>query len=438
MGKGLNELVVIVNKKIILKTQKRNMTSDHFKNHTVFEKLEQLKQTFSKEENKSKIDNDSFLFFDAAYQHIIDRLKISIPILVQEAELTSLANETNAATTEINNFIGNSNIGHIHNAINNLNTALSRVRTFPFPIKTGDFDFSRTVSTFQTTIETSYRELEIVNYKLKEDLKQTQTELDIRNIQIATIQQQLSAKESEIQNVLAQYITEFEAIKTNLNNLFEAEKKKNNDNIEADRKQFKEQFEIESEENKKSFEYQKTLIETTSNDIIKNLNSKLDEAKKIVNIVGNVGATGNFQNIANHHRKIANTFRWIALSFMVLMSALLIWSIVELTRGDFDLSKSIVRILAASILTYPAIYTSRESTKHRKLETHNRNLELELASIGPFIELLPEDKKQTIKEELVKRYFGNNILNTEEKEEEGVSIEVLQNISKIFLQFIKK
>jgi len=54
------------------------------------------------------------------------------------------------------------------------------------------------------------------------------------------------------------------------------------------------------------------------------------------------------------------------------------------------------------------------------------DLELELASIGPFIELLPEDKKESIKKELVKKYFGNQIQSSESKEEDDVSINALE------------
>lgn len=98
-----------------------------------------------------------------------------------------------------------------------------------------------------------------------------------------------------------------------------------------------------------------------------------------------------------------------------------------------------VRILAAAVLTYPAIYASRESSKHRALETYNRNLELELASIGPFIEMLDEDKKQKIKEELVTKYFGNqkDQMNVKEGDDE-VSLNALDKIVKIITPFLKK
>lgn len=415
------------------------MTPDNFTNHIVFEKLEQLKQALFAENAKEKIGVENFSFFEAVYLFISDRLRLTIPILVQEAELTNLASEIEAGTVQINSFLGNNNAGHLPNAVNNFNTALNRIKNLPLPLNKGDFDFSKVVASFQKTVENAYKNLESLNRKLQDDLKVTQDDLAAKNAQITTLQQQLTTKETEIQNVLSSYNTEFESIKSSNSSSFEIEKKKIIDSVESDRKNFKEQFEAEKESNKKTFEEQRLQLENQSSKVIEDLNSKLSEANKIVNIVSNVGVTGNYQNIANQHKQSANFFRWVALGFMVVMSGLLIWSIIELSRGQFDLYKSLVRILAAAVLTYPAVYASRESNKHRKLETQNRNLELELASIGPFIELLPEDKKQKIKEELVNKYFGNtNVISETKAEDEDISINGLEKLLKAILPFIKK
>nr|WP_294901295.1 hypothetical protein [uncultured Pedobacter sp.] len=414
------------------------MQPENFINHTVFEKLEQLKQALSTENAKEKVGIENFSFFETVYLFINDRLKLTIPILIQEAELTALASEIEAGTVQINSFLGNNNVGHITNAINNYSSALNRVRNFPMPFSKGDFDFSKVIATFQKTLEEAYKTIEADNKKLQEYLKKIQEDLLQKNTQISTLEQVLTTKEVEIQNVLNNYNTEFENIKANNSNTFEAENKKIKDSIEADRKIFKELIDTDKDSYKKEYEKQKLELETQTAEIIKSLQFKLEEAKNIVSIVGNVGVTGNYQKIAEQHKISANIFRRIALGFMVLMSGLLIYSIIELGNADFNLYKSLVRILAASVLTYPAIYASRESTKHRNLETQNRILELELASIGPFIELLPEAKKEAIKEELVKKYFGQQAsIASERKDEDDVSVNGLEKILKTILPFIK-
>jgi hypothetical protein len=416
------------------------MKPDAYKTHLVFERLEQLRQSLSSESLSEKIGIENFSFLETVFFYIKDKLNLTNSILVQEAELTNLASEIEAGTNQINTFIGNNNIGHITNAINNLNSAITRTRNLPIPISKNDFDFSKSVAHFQQTVQSAYEGLQSLNNKLKVDLEAAQNNLVTKQQKIEALEKQLADKQTEIQNVLIKYNSDFEILKTNANTTIEAERKKFSDNFEVDRKAFKELIDTDKETFKKAYETQKKAFDTESDAIIERLEQKLAEANKIVNIVGNVGVTGNYQKIANQHKLSANFFRWIALGFMVVMSGMLIYSIIELSNTDFNLYKSLVRILAAAVLTYPAVYAARESSRHRNLETQNRNLELELASIGPFIELLPEDKKQKIKETLVEKYFGKNSNLDSDRKEDGddVSINGLEKILKTILPYIKK
>lgn len=57
----------------------------------------------------------------------------------------------------------------------------------------------------------------------------------------------------------------------------------------------------------------------------------------------------------------------------------------------------------------PALYTARESARHRTNADRARQRELELTTLGPFIELLPNDKKAEIRDRLTDRYFGGEV-----------------------------
>jgi len=414
------------------------MNSTNFINHPIFEKLDQLREALDGE-IQEKVGLEDYNFLTTFHQYITDKLKLTVPNLIQETELSSLASEIESGTIQLNSFLGNENVGHKTNAINNFNTALSRVRNLPFPLSNESFDFSKTAASYESTLSEAYKRLDGINKELQLKLENTQQDLIDKDSKISEIEKKLADKEIEIRDVLTSYNNEFESIKKRNITSFEAEKKRFNEEIASDRKLHKEQFDIDKETNDKIFNDQKDELKKVSDNVINSLNNKLEEANKIVNIVGNVGVTGNYQNIANKHGQNANFFRWVALAFMVVMSILLIFSIVELGNAEFNLYKSLVRILAAAVLSYPAVYAAKESTKHRVLETKNRNLELELASIGPFIELLSEDKKQKIKEELVEKYFGNNNTKSDEKNDnEEVSINALEKIIKVILPFIKK
>ncbi len=148
-----------------------------------------------------------------------------------------------------------------------------------------------------------------INKKLQEDVKSLKDNLTAKNAQITALEQQIANKEIEISNFLNNYTTEFENLKTNSHNTLEEEKKKFNESIESDRKSFGEQFDEDQNAFQKAFEDQSKNFENKSTEVIDKLNSKLAEANKIVNIVGNVGVTGNYQKIANQHKESANFFR---------------------------------------------------------------------------------------------------------------------------------
>jgi hypothetical protein len=110
------------------------MSPDNFKNHQVFEKLSQINSRLHDQEAIEKINIENISFFQSSFKYISDRLKTTIPILVQESELNSLSSEIDSAIQQINSFLGNNNIGHINNAVNNFNSALNRIRNFPLPL----------------------------------------------------------------------------------------------------------------------------------------------------------------------------------------------------------------------------------------------------------------------------------------------------------------
>lgn len=403
------------------------MTVENFKSHTLFEKLDQLGQRLNDEEVSEKIDLENMSFYQSAYKYISDRIKLTIPLLVQEAEMNALSSELDQGLQQINSFIGNNNIGHLTNATNNINSSLTRIRNFPLPYAKNDFNFSKAIADFQDSVSKKYELVEAENNELTNSIETFKLDLENKESEIERLFKLLEEKETEISNLNSNFQVEFDNIKTKNNEVFEGDRSKFRSEIETD----KEAFRTEIQDIKEG-------IDTDTSKLIDDLNDKLSEAKKIVSIIGNVGITGNYKIIANEHKSAANFWRWIAIGFMTLLSGLLVWTIIDLAEQGFDWTKSLIRILGAAALSYPATYAAKESSKHRKLETINRTSELELASINPFIESLDDTKKQEIKVKLVEKYFGNSRSEIETSEKEEVSISGFEKIIKTILPLIKK
>ncbi|WP_445749855.1 hypothetical protein [Polaribacter sp.] len=395
------------------------MTSENFEKHNIFDRLNSFEEILSNEDVKEKIDLEKLSFFQTVFSYINQRVKLTIPDLVQPAELDALSEELNAGISQINSFLGNNNVGHLNNATNNLNAAINRIKNFPIPVAKTDFNFSRKIADFEKIAKSKYKSLEKEKDELKSEIENFKTDLSNKETEIQRLLKLIEGKESEIQNLNSTF-------QTNFNNI----KSEHNQNFENDKKTYRSEIDKAKELYRKEIDELKNSIDTDTTSIITQLNTKLTEAKKLVNLIGNVGVTGNYQNIANSHKDSANFWRVMAIVFMSVFSGLIVWTIIDLSADGFVWTKSLIRLVAAAALSYPATYAARESSKHRKLETINRNAELELASINPFIEGLTDDKKQIIKEKLVEKYFGNNKNNDflDTKEAEGLSIPAFEKI----------
>lgn len=395
------------------------MTSENFENHNIFDRLNSLEEILGNDDVKDKIDLEKLSFFQTVFSYVNQRVKLTIPDLVQQTELDALSNELNAGITQVNSYIGNNNVGHLNNATNNFNAAINRIKNFPIPVAKADFNFSRKIADFEKTAKSKYNALEKQKEKLENSISEFEKDLENKESEIQRLLKLLENKETEIQNLTSTFRTDFDNIKSSHNQSFQNDKTTFRNEIDTAKETFREEI-----------EELKEGIDTDTSDLVTKLEIKLEEAEKLVNIIGNVGVTGNYQNIANSHKSSADFWRVMAIIFMSIFSLLLVWTIIDLSSEGFDWVKSAIRLVAAAALSYPATYAARESSKHRKLETLNRNAELELASINPFIENLSDDKKQIIKEKLAEKYFGNskNKDFLDEKEAEGLSIPAIERL----------
>lgn len=386
------------------------MNTENFEKHILFDKLQQFEQIITDEVSIEKISLDKLTFFQSVFDYVSQRIKLTIPDLVQETQMNTLAKELEAGVVQINSFIGNNNAGHLTNASNNFNTVLIHIRNLPIPLSKTDFNFSKKIANFETTVKKKYGSLEKEKENLLKEISDLKKDIENKDVEVKRLFKLFSSKETQIESLNTNFQSSFTSIQT-----------KHNQSFENDKKTFRTEIDTAKTVFRKEIDNLKENIDTDTSELVSKLDAKLEEAKKIVNVIGNVGVTGNYQIIANEHKSSADFWRWVAIGFMAILSGLLILTLFDLSSSAFVWTKSLLRIIAAAALSYPATYAAKESSKHRKLENLNRTAELELASVDAFIEMLDDNKKQAIKEKLVEKYFGNNksdILNNDEKNEE--------------------
>src|SRR5690606_41625178 len=105
--------------------------------------------------------------------------------------------------------------------------------------------------------------------------------------------------------------------------------------FQNDKTTFRNEIDTAKEEFREEIEELKEGIDTDTSDLVSKLETKLQEAERLVNIIGNVGVTGNYQNIANSHKSSADYWRVMAVIFMSIFSLLLVWTYLYLSSDMF-------------------------------------------------------------------------------------------------------
>lgn len=393
------------------------MTPESFEGHVLFQRLNSIEEILSTEDSKISIEKLSF--FQTTFSFINQRINLALPELIQLAEMDGLSSELNAGITYINNFIETENESHLNNAINHFNAAISKSKNIPIPVNDDSFDFSRKIANFENVVANKYKNLKEEKDELKNEIDKLKNELVSYQNNIQELIERIKGKSEEIENLSFRFQSKFDDVKTQHDQQFSTALKSYSAEINNSKEQFRKEFD--------------ELKDNTNNEslgLVNSLETKHDEAKALVGLIANVGITGNYQNIANDHKKDADRWRWVAIAFMAAFSIILLVTIWNLNVDSLAWQQALVRIIAAISLSYPATYAARESSKHRKLETINRNAELELASINPFIEDLEIETKQRIKGELVEKYFGNhnNFEHSDTKDLKDLSVDNLEKI----------
>ncbi|WP_426747250.1 hypothetical protein VZQ01_06790 [Myxococcus faecalis] len=142
--------------------------------------------------------------------------------------------------------------------------------------------------------------------------------------------------------------------------------------------------------------------------VLKAIEEKHEEAKKLVGIIGSAGFASGYQKTANQAQRAKWLWQGFAVLSMLGVVSIAVKNYVFSEGGDFSWELLAGRAFASATLGVLAAYAARQGDKAQELERRNRRLELELASIGPFLASLSQEKQEEIRVVLAKRTFGRD------------------------------
>ena len=141
---------------------------------------------------------------------------------------------------------------------------------------------------------------------------------------------------------------------------------------------------------------------------LEKMTEHLERASEILGIVAASGVSGHYKETAERDFRSANIYRRWAFVFFVIMAGVITYVVTTIRSEGFRWEMGLFRVGVGMALLIPAYYCAKESTKHREAEKRNRRLQIELATLEPYLEKIgdPMEMKAIIKEKANSYFMG--------------------------------
>lgn len=123
------------------------------------------------------------------------------------------------------------------------------------------------------------------------------------------------------------------------------------------------------------------------------------------------GMAAGYNKIANQEKKSKIIWQIITVVSMLSIIGYGIYFTnqfkpVDQVFSDINWGSFFARIFVMSAIGALSTYSSKQAKRHSDMERYNRKMELELASIDPYLAVMPNDITIKIKEELAPTFFA--------------------------------
>lgn len=360
------------------------------------------------------------IFYLAA--RAVSKVKKKLSLSVNLNALTNLNNSAEAIIQELNNYIANRNPGHIAGAFNQAEQGFQIYLFQAFPVETneGVAEGDAIIETLRKTSQSAIDELKSERDKIRSDISTLSDSVSANLNAIAALKSDIDGHQALSQGELT-------AIKSAYDTLAQ---------------KFDTDFQTKATDWETASTEEIDRIGKATDELVEKISEKEKEARSLVQSVGEVLITGTYQKTAADESALANTFRWITIALFTTGIAIVLSNYVVHLITVFNGTNYVetpwtilTRFLTALVISLPAFYTARESARHRTNADRARQRELELSTLGPFIELLPVETKTVIRDRLTDRYFGNTV--DAHKVESPIDVETLGKIAEAMSKVVK-
>jgi len=359
-------------------------------------------------------------------KQIYDIVKLKLrnvePSLVPSKYFDSFVKIVNDQINYLNTFNSTRNVSYINNSNDQADELLRQVMLFYSPISVDDIDkVHDAVIRFRQSTGQLLR-------NIKDEKKSLELEINELSKNVSKVEGEIKSQKNIIDNTITNFQKNFSDSETNrsnqftsklelFNSKFEVTESKRKEEFEAAFSSLMEKFQVDTSEalirmekqiseSRESLKTYDNHMQDVINKYFEDLEKYKEQAQNIVHVIGNTGMVGGYQKVANEEKRI--TIIWNIATVIAMCSLIGFAVFAYLSTFDKDASWIMYggRAFVAVACGILAAYAAQQANKHNEVERYNRRMELELASIDPYLVNLPEELQNDVKKALAERMFG--------------------------------
>lgn len=387
---------------------------ERIQGHVLFKELSDLEQSLESSREVAQADStafDAWERIERVTKFIRAFLSDIDPLLIPPTHLSNAHGQVQQARNQLNNFASNRNITHLNEANNQLDNVLSYLGNIPSLDKSATVqELGEAASSYKKSIGSLVRSLEKQLAGVVEEKNSLHTKLQELTTEVAAqkqradnvivqFQQQFSAAQEARQ-------TESTALETKRSNEFETAEETRTEESEKANAAREQSFSDCLASVKSQHDALRAELSTNSKSLIDALETQKAHAEKVVGIISTEAVAHGYGKTANEERNAAKVWRIVAVG------ALIVWILAGLDffglTYDKELSLSALarQFLISTPFVLLAGFAALQVSKHQRAERINRQQELEIAAIDPYLATFDLDTRNEVKRILAEKLFG--------------------------------
>lgn len=333
------------------------------------------------------------------------------PALVHPNALASVDQHLQQVANELSAFTSDKAPQRLENANSYADNLLSVIHLVPTPLNDADIEGLRdSVTSYRRTAGQLIR-------NLQDEASAARNKLQDLQGKIAEVNQEIGSQKARLDTAINQFQQQSAAAEEKRRTDFAEEQKQRTDAVQeayeqhesasgAQLRQQQQDWRDALNASKADFQQLRDSIEESAGKLAASLEEQQAIAEKIVGIISNTGMAGGYQRVANEERAHAKLWRLIAVGAMTGLIIFALLAFAYTLDTSFAWPGFAGRVFATLTFGVLAAYAAKQADEHLRVERNNRRVELEIASIDPYLASLPEEHRFDVKRKLAERHFG--------------------------------